>query len=257
MTKLRKVLATAAALILGGGYTVYQAIQEAGTTHEMSMSEWCANVAHRSNTQLIETWHLAIPNGTSIPQAWPDEPDGRVLGVCNAGTCEFGASQGHECNYTYTYSASTLVNGYRLYTIRSHPYIAGGWRAWAKVTDSEPFGSRVYWWGDSLSDPMVACIRSPDMTDSQCLALLEMDTKCVFLPDGSACRYGTQLGTGDACPYAEIVTYVTNCLGEPTDPPWCASYQMPAIYPCTVYRGAGSERTDAARVWTDEEMDEL
>ncbi len=250
MTKLKAVLATAAALVLGG-LGVYQAMTESGQTHEMGIGEGCKRIAHISDVQKQKTWFLAIPNGTEIPKAWPDAPDGRVLGNCADGVCQFGPSADHECNYYYTYKSSPLVNGYRMFEVRSHKYIAAGWRAWAKSTDAEAFGDRVYWWA-SFSSPLKGCINSPNMTNSQCLNILELDKRCLFLPDGRACRHGRLLGEDSACPYVQIVNYIE-------DPGSYLAWDDPALYPCTVYRGAGSERQDAFKDWEaePEEFDEL
>ena len=207
ITKLRATLAGVAVIFLAGGVNIYQAYTTAGANAGLTIDEQCLLAPIYNDEQLHGTFYIAIPQTIvteGLPQAWPDDPDGRVLGSCNAEVCQFGRSANHACNFYYSYKGGPLVNGYRLFEVTAHPFIAGGWRAWAQSTSGEAFGTRVYWW-ESFVGPLKGCINSPNMTDVQCLNLLDLDSRCLVLPDGRLCRYGLLVGETGNCPYATIL----------------------------------------------------
>jgi len=225
MSKLRAVLATAATLILGG-LGIGIALNQAGVTHDMSAKEWCQAIDRVSDVQKQERFFVAYQPGNPIPQAWPEGESGRVLGACSGGTCTIAPEARPHCAYEYTYDCGPNVDGWRLCEVHAHPYVAKGWKLAAEDN------AWLKWFG-GLSEVIAKC--QAHTTNAKCLTLLDVDNRCWLLNDGSVCRHGTQLGTGDPCPYGSVT----------------------AQMPCTVYRGAGSELHDATRVWTDEEMDEL
>jgi len=245
MSKLQRVLSAAAVLLLAGGISVGIALRDAGIAEDMTCKQWCASTEKHADPTTHETFFIAISDGTPIPKAWPEGDDGRVLGDCSGGTCDLTPTGCAKCPVVYTYHASSLVAGYRLYEVRAPIYIAGGWRLWANDTPG------VHWW-QSFGQVIDAC--TANLTGSQCLNILESDERCWMLstvddcPTGVGaetrpvtrfCRYGRVFGCGMggtlACPYGQAV----------------------AVMPCGVDRGAGSETIDTERVFEPAEFDEL
>lgn len=227
LAKLKRVLRTAAALVLGGA-AVTAALITAGQQEDMSLSEWCAATRAYRDPSTYETFFLAFPVGTEIPQAWPQDTAGRLLGVCSSGTCTIDPGR---CAVEYSYHLAPAAAGYRLAEVHAPPYIAGGWRRWALDT------AGVHWW-DSFAQVVDAC--RANFTGAECLQLLEADGRCWLLDDGTCCRYGkrgcapSDSGlNGGACPYAQVV----------------------APMPCTVSRGAGAELVDATKDWSESEYE--
>ena len=226
MSKLKRVLAAAAALILTGT-AVGIALNQAGVAENMTTEEWCKAIDQVRDVQRKDRFFVAVQNGADIPKAWPEGENGRVLGDCAGGTCTIAPDAAPHCSYEYTYDCGPLVGGWRVCEVWAHPYVVRGWALAAADRDD------LRWYG-GLGQVVAACLEH--YTGAECLALLQADDKCWLLDDGRVCRHGNLLGELDtACPYARVQ----------------------ARMPCTVWRGAGSERTDATRVWLDADMDEL
>ena len=231
MTKLRAVLAAAASLVIGG-LSIGIALNQAGQSEGMTTAEWCAAIDKISDAQKLERFFVAIQDGATIPKAWPDTDSGRLLGDCAGGTCTIAPAASPECAYTYQYDCGPLRQGWRVCEVRAHPYIAKGWLLAANANPD------LRWYG-SLGQVVTECL--VHFSGPDCLALLQADDKCWLLDDGGVCRYGSLLGSAEPdesatpCPYARVK----------------------ARLPCVVNRGAGSEMTDAERVFEPEEMDQL
>lgn len=242
MSKLKAVLATAAALVIGGT-AIGIALNQAGQTHSMGAKEWCKRIEAISEDSKRKTFFIAIPQwrlAAGLPKAWPDTVDGRMLGDCGGGGCSFAPGVAEHCVYEYAYKSSPQVNGYRLFEVNAHPYIAKGWKLWAESTNGDGFGDRVYWW-QSFAGPLKGCINNANMSNAQCLNILELDSRCLILPNGDLCRLGNVMGTGAACPYASIL----------------ATPDQAFLFPCTSYNGPTWWEYAAKREWDDEEFDEL
>lgn len=225
MTKIKAMLAAAASLVIGG-LAIGIALNQAGQQLGVSAQEWCSAVATAGDVQKREHFLLAYQPGNPIPEAWPDGPDGRILGECSGGTCTIAPAALPDCAYTYQYDCGPQVVGWRVCDVWAHPYVAKGWKLAAADL------AYLRWFG-SFAEASSTCLAN--FTGQQCLQLFDADRKCWLLGDGRVCRFGKLLTDGTACPYGQVA----------------------AQMPCTVYRGAGSELDDAQRVWTDEEMDEL
>jgi len=235
MSTLQRVLSGAAVLIVAGGISVGIALRDAGIAEGMACKQWCASTAKHADPQSHETFFIAITDGTTIPKAWPEGEGGRVLGDCGGGTCDLTPTGCARCPVEYTYNASPLVAGYRLYEVRAPIYIAGGWRLWANDT------AGVHWW-KSFGQVIDAC--KANLTPAQCLNILQGDARCWKLDGwadgrGDFCRYGRLYGPGMGgalpCPYARVE----------------------AVLPCEVDEGAGSEVDDAERVFDAAEFDDI
>lgn len=223
MSRLKQVLSAAAALVLGSALAIGVALNQAGQSEGMSPEEWCSLVERAKDPIRQHSFFIAIQPGNDIPEAYGD----RLLGSCEGGTCTIAPNATPQCSYTYQYDCGPTVGGWKVCEVQDvHPYIAKGWMLAAE-------GFAYLRWYSSRSEVVTACLEH--FTGPECLDLLQADSSCWLLNDGTKCIRGNQVATGIPCPYAQVV----------------------APYPCTTSKGAGMEIKDAQRTFTDEEMDNL
>lgn len=230
MSKLRRVLAAAATLVVGSGLTIGLALNQAGQAEGMSAKEWCAAIQRVNDIQKQDRFFVALQPGNPVPDAWPEGESGRVLGDCAGGTCTIAPNAPQDCAYTYTYQwIGPVVDGWRVAEVFAHPYVAAGWKLAA--------ADLAYLkWFDSTGALITAC--QAHTTNAKCAQLLDLDAHNWVLDDDTICRRGIVQGTESTpCPY--LATGIKCKL------------------PPVVYRGAMSWRADCDKQWTDQEMDEL
>lgn len=226
MTKL-KALLTAAALLVAAGTAIPLALNQAGADLGVTPQQWCEKAQQANDIQKRERFFVGVADGATIPR----ESGGRLLGICGSGLCTIIPGVAEHCPITYDYDCGPLVNGWRICEVWAHPYFAKGWR-------NEASSNPDFRWYRSLGQVVTDCLAH--FTGTQCLQLLQADDKCWLLDTGGVCRFGSLLGSGDE-----------------TGPDPCPYARVQARMPCTVWRGAGSEMTDAVREFEAEEFDAL
>lgn len=250
MTRLRAVLAAAAALVLGGT-ALSVALRQAGQAEGLTCAEWCTRTAQYNAPDERHTFYIAFPSGTNVPEAHAD----RILGACSGGTCTVEPASCEQCAVSYPYELSPAVQGYRLAEIHAPPYIARGWKLWAQDT------AGVRWYG-SHAEVRAACLAH--FTGAQCRDLLRGDERCWRLADGTRDVYGW---AGDPATWQVVGTepYFRCCrygllACEPTvsglNGTACPYAQAIGPMDCVSYRGPQGAELDAQHIWTDEELDQ-
>jgi len=237
MTKLKAAMTAAAIAFLGGGITIYQAFQQGAVSVDYTEQEWCRDAKKLNDVQRQEHFFVAIQTGATLPKAVVWNGTGTILqSDCTAGECFIAPTAGHECRYKYRYAVGPAVDGWRVADVWAHPRAAQGWKQVAAQQGD------LKWFG-GIGPAITACLAHT--TPAKCKLLLDVDSRCwvwdtdageAFVP-GDRCRHGNHMGVDEACTY----NYPGQIRGAP----------------CTVWRGAGSEDSDSAKEWTDEEMDEL
>lgn len=286
MTKLKRILSAAAALVLAGGITVAVALRDAGQQEGSNCAEWAQMVEKVSDAQAARQFYLAVQDGATIPKA----AGSYLLGDCATGTCTYlpqGCTGGYSISlltddvqmpqtpqqaqcaqapppntwmctasieahewvtwqvvgwkktdtwgalYEYTYKAGPARNGWKVYVVEAHPYIAKGWQQAA----AESAGT-IRWYG-TKAEVVGACLAH--FSGGDCLAMLGgAGNGCWLLDTGDICRGGWLVRThtpGDNPPIA------------------CPAAQIIAPFLCTTSRGSGSEWADV-QATTEEEMAE-
>jgi len=255
MTKLKKFWAAAAALVIAG-VAVVTALDQAAEAEHLTCKQWRAVAERSMDEQAQHRFFMDVSENVEVLNS---------ITRCNT-------------ELRWRMKPGPLVNGRRLHRVRAVPRIAGLLKRWASVTPG------VRWYGEAsrawdqclgnhslarcrslfqvarhcwrLGDdtvPVMACDpawESPDLPCSEppceewpCAKVCPPRTPCDKIQVGTRdvprfCRHGKLYGYGmggdDACPYTEIV----------------------APMPCVVNRGASSGLHDAARAFTDEELDE-
>lgn len=226
-TKLKALLAAAAALV-AIGVAVPRALRQAGQEQGATCGQWASMVERVSDEQAQRSFYLAITEGAEIPKS----AGTYLLGDCGGGSCSY-LPEGCDAGYTYSYTKGPLRNGWRIYEVRAHPYVARGWKQAA--SDS---GGTIRWYG-TKADVVTACLAH--FAGGDCLAMLGgASNGCWLLDTGDICRDGYVVrvhGPGDAEPQA------------------CPAARIIAPFPCTVNRGVGSEWQEVQETFTDEEME--
>lgn len=229
MTRMKKVLVTAATLVLGG-LAVSVALRQAAQFLDpvMTCGEWTKLIGQYNNKQGWERFFIAIQNGTPVPKAVEDGDNDRLLGDCSGGKCVFDPDPCNEnATFEYEYELSPLVNGWRLAEVFGPRYLVGGWKKAADVTP----GMRFYW---SHSTAWQECRNHFSKAD--CFELFKPFVQFIF-DDSTRCENGRWYGPGkggtEACPTGTIVR----------------------LMPKLTYRGAGSEFVDSNKVWEQADLD--
>lgn len=276
MTKLRTVLAAAAALV-ATGVTVGVALNQAGVAEGMTATEWCAAIDRVNDVQKKDHFFVAVQPGNPIPE----QAGGRLLGECSGGTCMIkpDAVDGgltyraevaaEECNPEPQCDVEGPFAGHCIYThnadgLTRPPDIGTEWKttgSWGcAYTYTYDCGPEVNGWRvcDVYAHPYIAKGWMLAANEYEYLrwygSMAAVVTACLEHFTGPECLNLLQadnrcwlLDDGRVCRYGAL-------LGADEACPYA---RVQARLPCVVNRGAGSEMRDAQRVWTDEEMDEL
>ncbi len=184
MTRLKRILLAAAALVTGSAMALGLALSTANVAdpEPLTAREW-KNRLYRISQQPRITYFVAIQNGTSVPAASSQY----ILGDCAAGTCVVKGDNS-PATLEYPYTVSSLVNGWRLAKVHSPRYFALGW----KQAAAETAGLRFY---SSYADVAAACVAN--FTLGECRSLISGVSDCWRnTADGTYCRYGLQYGPG-------------------------------------------------------------
>lgn len=181
MTRLRRILAAAAALIVGGT-GIYQAIDTANQADAQPLSgaEWAAAAARLKAARPVE-FYVLVDESYAPPQAH----GGRILGECSndpaqGGTrCRIPTPAG---TYSYPYARVAGVPGRRLFRAAAHPWVVGGWKRLGEDV------AEVTWLG-AMMDVRDACLAAGHSL-AQCGAVMDAINPCWEKPDGTRCRNG-------------------------------------------------------------------
>jgi len=223
LTKIKRMLAVAAALV-AGGVAVSVALRQAGDQEGVTRPEWCAATEKLSEAQEQFSFYAALPDGVT--------PPADKIGECADGICTLRAQGVPDCSISYAYTRGPAVSGWRVWEVRTHPWIANYLRRWVLEGNGR--------WYESKGQVVQACLAH--FTGVQCLQLLGgANQGCWVLDTGDYCRDGyvqRNSGPGDgalvACPAARII--------GPVD--------------CTTSKGAGGEARDFQVAFSQEDYGE-
>ena len=224
MTRLRAVLAAAAALVVGGGLALNVALRQAGQdlVPRMTCAEWEQVVAQAEPP--IE-WFVATTDAFVPPTA----VGSRIIGTCAAGVCTV-EPQSCPTPVTYTYERSAPVSGWRLYRVRGPKYFAVGWRA---LATAQPASVRFYrGWAELAAD----CLTH--FTAANCRTLADGAGVCWKRAGNQYCRKGRLYGPG--------LGGVGACSPQAGDSP----------YPCDVTAGVDPGGLTTSSFPADQELDQ-